>query len=301
MFFTKKISQSLLPFLIVGLMIGCSSVGSKTETSSADGTRKVGRVMWNKAEKASAEEIAKKAIPANNIGLFFFRPMDKDGFQTSANVAVNGRFQVSLQPGHFSHVYSCSGINDLSVDITGYKHNDLRKGLASYNLKAGQNYYFGVDVSSKGVLLKKLSDKVALKGMRAMSRQSHQMSRVTPNCAKGPTGPTRLELKVLFDSGKAQVKKDYYAEIKRVADYMQKNPKVTAIIEGHTDSQASEEHNKKLSQRRVVEVLKVLVRRYGINAKRLKAIGYGESRPIASNDTEEGRAKNRRVIAVFSQ
>ncbi len=125
MVFTKKISQSLLPLLVIGLMTGCSSVGSKV-VSSVDGKRKVGQAMWHKEEKASAEAIAKKTIPANNVGIFFYRPMDKDGFQTSANVAVNGRFQVSLQPGHFSHVYSCAGATDFSVDITGYKHNDLR-------------------------------------------------------------------------------------------------------------------------------------------------------------------------------
>lgn len=297
MFFTKKISQSLLPFLIIGLVTGCSSVSSKP-TSSPDGVRKVGYAKWHKEEKVSAEEIAKKPIPKNNVGIFFYRPMDKDGFQTSANVAINGRFQVSLQPGRFSHVYACSGKNDLSVDITGYKHNDFSKGLASYNLQAGKNYYFGVDVSSKGILLKKLKDKRALKGMRELPRQSHQISRVMSNCVKGSS---RIELKVLFDSNQSKVKKDYYTEVKRVADYMKEHPKVTAIIEGHTDSKASAEYNKKLSQRRVTEVLKVLVRHYGVSAKRLKAVGYGESRPIASNDTEKGRAKNRRVIAVFSK
>ncbi len=293
----NKINKILLPFFIIGLVTGCSSVSSDTN-SSADGVRQVGRAMWHKTEKVSAEDIAQKAIPANSIGLFFFRPMDKDGLQTSANVAVNGRFQVSLQPGNFSHVYSCSGVNDLSVDITGYKHNDLRKGLASYNLSAGQNYYFGVDVSSRGVILKKLSSQVSLKAMQSMTKQSHQISRVIPNCVQGPA---RIELKVLFDTDKSLVKKAYYAEIQRVANYMRQYPKTTVVIEGHTDNRASDKYNKALSQRRVNEVMRVLVQRFGINANRLSAIGYGESRPIASNDTKEGRQKNRRVIATFSQ
>ena len=76
-------------------------------------------------------------------------------------------------------------------------------------------------------------------------------------------------------------------------------PWENAVLEGHTDSRGTDEYNIKLSQRRVNSIKKYLVEKLGISADRLTAIGYGESRPIASNDTDEGRQLNRRVQAVM--
>ncbi|WP_349773448.1 OmpA family protein [Psychrobacter sp. WY6] len=70
------------------------------------------------------------------------------------------------------------------------------------------------------------------------------------------------------------------------------------MIEGHTDSRASDSYNQALSQRRVNAVKEVLISQFGIGAERLTAIGYGESQPIATNSTTEGRQLNRRVVAV---
>ena len=80
---------------------------------------------------------------------------------------------------------------------------------------------------------------------------------------------------------------------------MARHPEVSATIEGHTDSNASDQYNLALSQRRVDAIKKILINNYGVPAARLKSIGYGESRPIATNATAEGRQQNRRVVAVF--
>ncbi|MDV7400154.1 OmpA family protein, partial [Arthrospira platensis SPKY1] len=90
-------------------------------------------------------------------------------------------------------------------------------------------------------------------------------------------------------------------EVKRVADFLNSYQDVTVEIEGHTDAQGAEAYNQTLSQRRADSVKKALVTRYGIAAERVKAIGYGESRPVASNDTAAGRAENRRVVAVMQK
>lgn len=108
-----------------------------------------------------------------------------------------------------------------------------------------------------------------------------------------------IELKVEFDTDKSFVKDQYRDEIKRVADFMKQYPKTKATIEGHTSSPASEAYNQKLSERRANSVRDYLIKEFGVDASRLKAIGYGELRPIATNDTEEGRQKNRRVWAVL--
>lgn len=67
-------------------------------------------------------------------------------------------------------------------------------------------------------------------------------------------------------------------------------------IGGHTDSLGSETVNQVLSEQRAAAIRELLIREYGVNANNISAKGYGESQPVASNDTESGRAKNRRVV-----
>ncbi|NPA17116.1 MAG: OmpA family protein, partial [Aquificae bacterium] len=102
-----------------------------------------------------------------------------------------------------------------------------------------------------------------------------------------------------FDTNKAEVKAEYYPEIEKLAEYLKEHPDVKVIIEGHTDSVGPAEYNLKLSQKRAESVRQILIEKYGISPDRVIARGYGETRPVASNDTPEGRAKNRRVIAIF--
>jgi OOP family OmpA-OmpF porin len=116
-----------------------------------------------------------------------------------------------------------------------------------------------------------------------------------PNCETLVT----ITLNVEFDTNKAVVKDKYRNEIKKVADFMKKYPNTTAVIEGHTDNVDTAEFNKKLSDERANSVRLYLINNFGIKASRLSAVGYGLTKPIASNSTEEGRQKNRRVQAVI--
>ncbi len=109
-----------------------------------------------------------------------------------------------------------------------------------------------------------------------------------------------IELLVQFDTGMATVKPKYNNEIKKVADFMKEYPDTTAIIEGHTDNVGKEAANVKLSQRRADSIKAYLVKKFGIDSSRIKAVGYGPNKPVASNATKEGKQKNRRVKAVFS-
>jgi OOP family OmpA-OmpF porin len=108
-----------------------------------------------------------------------------------------------------------------------------------------------------------------------------------------------ITLNVEFDSDKAVVKDKYRNEIKKVADFMKKYPNTTAVIEGHTDNTNTAAYNQKLSEARANSVRQYLINNFEIKASRLTAVGYGLTKPIASNNTEEGRQKNRRVQAVI--
>lgn len=117
--------------------------------------------------------------------------------------------------------------------------------------------------------------------------------------AAAEAAPERITLNVLFDTNKAVVKPKYFNEIKKVADYMTKNPTATAVIEGHTDSVGKVAANVKLSQRRADAIKKILVEKYKVDKNRISSVGYGPKKPIADNKTANGRQKNRRVEAVF--
>jgi OOP family OmpA-OmpF porin len=109
-----------------------------------------------------------------------------------------------------------------------------------------------------------------------------------------------MKLGINFDSDKADVKAVYHDEIAKVAGLLKDLEGSTAVIEGHTDSTASAAYNQKLSQRRADSVKSYLVQKFGIDASRISAEGYGEDIPIADNKTAAGKAENRRVMVIFT-
>ncbi len=111
---------------------------------------------------------------------------------------------------------------------------------------------------------------------------------------------TLVNLEINFDTNSSVIKNSYSNRIGEFANMMKANPKLKATIEAHTDSTASDAYNMKLSNKRAQATVDYL-KKLDVEASRLKAVGYGESKPIASNATKEGRAKNRRVTAVMSK
>lgn len=100
-----------------------------------------------------------------------------------------------------------------------------------------------------------------------------------------------------FDFDKATLKPEAMAVLNEAAALLQKHERVVVEVAGHTDSKGSEDYNQGLSDRRAGAV-KDYLNSKGVKANRLTARGYGESRPVASNDTDEGRAENRRVELI---
>lgn len=110
----------------------------------------------------------------------------------------------------------------------------------------------------------------------------------------------KITLNIEFDTNKDTIRPVYHDKIAKVAEVLQKAPGMHAVLEGHTDSTGSEQYNQKLSQRRAESVRQYLIEKFNIDGSRIKAVGYGESRPVADNKTEEGKQANRRVEAIFS-
>ena len=101
--------------------------------------------------------------------------------------------------------------------------------------------------------------------------------------------------KIQFQKSKADILPESHNLLDEIVSVIQSNPDITKIaIEGHTSSEGSEDFNRDLSRRRAQAVLKYLTDK-GVAADRLTSNGFGPDRPIASNDTEADREKNRRV------
>ncbi|PUE64227.1 OmpA family protein [Arcobacter caeni] len=111
---------------------------------------------------------------------------------------------------------------------------------------------------------------------------------------------TLVNLNINFDTNKSDIKDSYNSRVAEFAKMMNANPKLKATIGAHTDSVGSDAYNQKLSERRAAAAVNAL-KALKVDASRIKAVGYGETKPVASNDTVEGRAENRRVEAVMSK
>ncbi len=99
---------------------------------------------------------------------------------------------------------------------------------------------------------------------------------------------------VTFDTNSTVLRPGLQSEINRVAGVLNQYPNTLVRVEGHTDSKGTDAYNMDLSNRRAMAVKNLLVQR-GIADSRIEAVGYGETLPVATNDTEAGRQRNRRV------
>ena len=99
---------------------------------------------------------------------------------------------------------------------------------------------------------------------------------------------------IFFDYDKATLRPESFPELDRVVEFLKTNPKVVIELSGHTDDRGSDNYNLNLSQNRAKTVVDYVISK-GIDKSRLVAKGYGKSKPVATNETEEGRQLNRRV------
>ena len=124
---------------------------------------------------------------------------------------------------------------------------------------------------------------------------------VEPEPAPEPEVRTiTVRLNVEFENNSDVVRGIYGDELEAIANAMKVQKDIELVLEGHTDSNGSADYNQSLSERRAKAVKASLSSTYGIEADRISAVGYGEARPVASNDTAEGRQRNRRVVGEMS-
>ncbi len=157
----------------------------------------------------------------------------------------------------------------------------------------------GVRVDARGCALD--SDRDGVPDHRDDCPNTVRQYRVNEQgCPIELTESVSIEMQVQFATNSAEVREEFIPEVQKVADFMQQFDQTRVTVEGHTDSSGAAAYNQQLSQRRAESVRQVLIERFGLSADRVEAVGYGEERPTASNDTADGRERNRRVVAEIS-
>lgn len=182
--------------------------------------------------------------------------------------------------------------------------HSLDESENDFLLTAGLNYYFGkVEEDAAPVVVAAApvdSDGDGVNDDRDQCPGTAAGTRVdATGCPLPVTQVASIKLKVNFDFDSTKVKEMYFNDISELAEFLKRFNDLQVDVEGHTDSVGPENYNQQLSQRRAQAVVDLLVNQHGISADRLEAVGYGEARPVASNDTSEGRAANRRVMATL--
>jgi OOP family OmpA-OmpF porin len=155
---------------------------------------------------------------------------------------------------------------------------------------------FNVEIPSANIYSIRIEAQGYISAFEKLDIHTYEMNELEMSFTLQPVeiGTTVNLRSVLFERGTANLLPESTDELDLVVSFLQTNSKVVIDLSGHTDNRGVHSHNVRLSQQRVNKVKEYLVAK-GISAKRISGKGYGGTKPIASNDTEESRMLNRRV------
>jgi outer membrane protein OmpA-like peptidoglycan-associated protein len=194
----------------------------------------------------------------------------------------------------------------MEVVVTDYQNNPRQGEEIVFVDTSSKEKYSGI-TNEKGMFVVELPGgstyHVKIKGIS--EEQTYQVFSIPPLQKNKRYGKSRYTIKyrpaevftldnVYFDVNKAKLRADSYKELNELVNYLERKKHIRIEIAGHTDNVGSEEANQKLSQQRAESVKQYLVSK-GIDAGRIEAKGYGESKPVADNNSKEGKQKNRRT------
>jgi OOP family OmpA-OmpF porin len=192
------------------------------------------------------------------------------------------------------------------MQILAYNEAEERVIVGKSKDAQPTHYYVFVTSYHDGVIPERLRGAVtpgrALAQLIVVSPQQMEQKMTLVNAsemAKSLAASGRIALYgVYFDTDKDIVRADSEPTVEQIAQLLNAHPQLRIHIVGHTDNQGNAEHNLDLSRRRAMNVVRELTAKYAISANRLDSFGAGWYSPIASNDSEDGRSKNRRVELV---
>ena len=193
---------------------------------------------------------------------------------------------------------------DLSAGYTGVKDASLARIEKLQATNASQNE----EISKLNLRVLDLEQSLGITTQRAQAGEARRQQVAaleklfTPAEARIVREGENVIIRLIglqFDSGEAVIQSRYFTLLRKISEAADVFPGATMIVEGHTDSVGSEQLNLALSERRANSVRDYLLASTVLGASQVQAVGYGKNRPIANNETAEGRGKNRRIDVVI--
>ena len=176
-------------------------------------------------------------------------------------------------------------INNTTGEVVKNIATNSATGRYMVSLPGGINY--GISVTAKGYLFNSVNVNMPDSAGYVEVEKDIPLKRIE-------VGSTIVLNNIFYDFDKASLRKESISELDRLTELLKENPSMRIELSSHTDSKGTDEYNVKLSQMRAQAVVDYLKYR-SINADRLVAMGYGELKPVATNETDEGRQLNRRT------
>ncbi|EPG74061.1 OmpA family protein [Leptospira fainei serovar Hurstbridge str. BUT 6] len=257
-------------------------------------TRRIGNdwTQWTKPMEVSEnlKGVNFFSIPANSKwayvskdGKLYMAYLPKD-FRPNSVVVVNGK--VSDENGNpisaEIHYESLTNFKELGV-----AKSDPKTGTFSLVLPYGEKY--GFFAKKEGFLTVSRNLNLGI----SSDQEKVDVEFVLPSIAIG----RQIQLNNLFfETKKFEISKESEPELNRLAELLKSNSNLKILVEGHTDNVGKKSDNQILSENRANAISEYLKVKHGINQDRVQTKGYGDSQPISSNETPEGRQKNRRVV-----
>ena len=314
-----KYKFKLLPSLLcLSALTGCQTLTTPTNQniSTEDGVRqlhKIESVQWDKTGDVYVA-LDNSQLEANQSQVVFIHNSLEQAPSSSINIGIDGVFHTSLYSGQYSQSIVCNGDQFIGVQNSLSHSNIFNDQTITPFLDPQQTYYYQValDAQANKASIKPVEESVALQLLQGLKEQTHQKNRVEAKDCRlivEETVPveepvqvnTPITLDVLFDFDSAKIKPSYRQLFQDVAKFLSANMDMKAVLEGHTDSTGPASYNLKLSQARADAVKVELVNKHGIDSDRLTTKGYGESKPIDTNETSQGRQNNRRVLTIINE
>ncbi len=258
----------------------------------------------------AGEAVAPKSlnVTGKRTRLFYLAPAERSALEVFAN------YKQALAKAGMSVVWTCSDTecgNDFLSQATQLMHLGLSntpEASLGFTLAERPRYLLATLARAQGdvhvmVMAADLTDKQR-PAMYVMLIESKPMDTGMVTVAANALDQSIVSTGkaviygITFDFDKADIKPESKPQLDQIAKLLTDHSELKLAISGHTDNQGSADYNQKLSQRRAEAIVAKLTGSYGVTADRLSAQGMGAAAPVASNDTEEGRAKNRRVELV---
>ena len=265
--------------------------GDRYQASSAGALAEKAAVAYRHAERLAglADSISRKRVTVEQVAL--------RGEEQVRRITEALQFEASFSEG------AAPVVDDVLVAIESLyeERAALRRDIEQ---RAAEIERLDRSVDSLDARLAELEVREAAVSaeLRERQRRERQFREVeaifTPSEGEVLRSEDRLILRLAgltFPSGSDEIRPDNFALLTKVQRVVREFPEARIVVEGHTDSQGNESMNQSLSRRRAIAVREYLLSNIAMSADRITAVGYGESRPVAPNNSEAGRTRNRRI------